>query len=443
MKKVLVILSFLVTFTVFAIVVLNSGGNSNTLYLLNWGEYINIDVVEKFEKEYNCVVIEETVTSSETMYQKIKAGTTSYDIAIPGDYMVSKMYNEGLLKPLDTSNSKLDIIYKRFNDNENIFNDDLENIINKNMNNYKNYFMPYFWGAYSIIYNTQNSKTESVVLNNGFSALFDKTLYDFDVKTGMYSTARWALAAYLMSKGLDPNLENLDINQISDEIKKADFDVWGDDQLKRKTAIGDLDMCFTQLGDFFDALYLSLDEGKGESINGKSVLESIEFNVNIPKITAAFFDAMVIPKTSKNEDLANKFINFMLESENAFENALAIGYCPTLKSVANLYQTSSEYYYEDSANPNRNITLKEFIEFYPEYLNPLLGSDTVFMFEPKEADYMTMCEKIVNQAKSNVKSNKNLGRIICYGVLGVVGISFITYVSLIIIKKRRKNELSK
>ena len=173
MKKVLVIASFLLSFTIVALVILNSGGNANTLYLLNWGEYINIDVVEKFEQEYNCVVIEETVTSSETMYQKITAGTTSYDVAIPGDYMVTKMYEEGLLKPLDTNNADLDILYKRFNNNSNIFNDDLENIINQNMNEYKNYFMPYFWGAYSIIYNTQHEDTENVVLNNGYKVNFE------------------------------------------------------------------------------------------------------------------------------------------------------------------------------------------------------------------------------------------------------------------------------
>lgn len=54
----------------FACIALSSGGNANTLYLLNWGEYINQELITKFEQEYNAIVIEETVTSSETMYQK-------------------------------------------------------------------------------------------------------------------------------------------------------------------------------------------------------------------------------------------------------------------------------------------------------------------------------------------------------------------------------------
>ena len=82
MKKISIIGSIIILFTIFACIALSSGGNANTLYLLNWGEYINQELITKFEQEYNAIVIEETVTSSETMYQKIMAGTTSYDVVI-------------------------------------------------------------------------------------------------------------------------------------------------------------------------------------------------------------------------------------------------------------------------------------------------------------------------------------------------------------------------
>ena len=84
-------------------------------------EYINQELITKFEQEYNAIVIEETVTSSETMFQKITAGTTSYDVAIPGDYMVTKLYKEGLLKEIDVNNQEL----KNLNNYKTMFNDDL------------------------------------------------------------------------------------------------------------------------------------------------------------------------------------------------------------------------------------------------------------------------------------------------------------------------------
>ena len=37
--------------------VLTGCSRKETLLFLNWGEYINYDMVEAFEKEYNCNVI--------------------------------------------------------------------------------------------------------------------------------------------------------------------------------------------------------------------------------------------------------------------------------------------------------------------------------------------------------------------------------------------------
>ena len=48
-----------------------------------------------------------------------------------------------------------------------------------------------------------------------------------------------------------------------------------------------------------------------------------------------WFDNMVIPKTSKNEEGAYAFLNFMLEPENAAKNAEYIGYStPNKKALA-------------------------------------------------------------------------------------------------------------
>lgn len=433
MKKISIIGAIIILFTVFACVILKSGGSNNTLYLLNWGEYIDQELVAKFESEYNATVVEETVTSSETMYQKITAGTTSYDVAIPGDYMVTKLYNEGLLKEIDVNNARL----KNLTDYKSMFNDDLTSLREKNMAETLSYAMPYFWGAYSMIYSTKNSQTEEVVKTNEFKALFDKSLYDFDVKTGMYSTARWAVSSYLMSNNLNPNVESFKDAELVSGIKGASFDVWGDDQLKRKVATGDLDVVFTQLGDFFDALYLALDEGLDKA-NSKDGLEGLDFNVYVPKTTAAFFDSMVIPTTSKNEKLANEFINFMLEPENAFQNALAIGYSPTLKSVASLYlENKDELYYEDETNPARNVTLGELTSKYEFYLNPLSNSDTVFLFESKDSNYMTRCETIVNQAKSALQNTENsLGLVCCIAFGSVVVVAVASYLGYKIIRKK-------
>lgn len=399
MKKVLIIsLSFLVCFTIFASIVISTP--STTLYLLNWGEYIDHELVAQFEEEYHCQVIEECVTSSEAMYQKITAGSTSYDVAIPGDYTVHQLYDEGYLVNMAIDDTR----YENLNNYKDIFSTQLSDLmatymVNEEGKEFNSYFMPYFWGAYSMIYTTDKEDVGSTLKNNGFKGLYDRSLFSSDVKIGMYDTARWIVASYLMANDYDPNITSYDGSKeddLSTEIKndaiealqRVKFNEFGNDSLKRDVANGTLDFCFTQLGDFFDALYLVYDESE----------DDINFDVIVPETTSAFFDSMIIPKTYQNYDLANAFINFMLDPTHAYQNATAIGYSPTLKSVVSLYEEAAEngeYYYGEEGQ-DRSLTLKDFLAQYPMYLNPLVNSKTVYMFEPKSNQYLTTCETVLN-----------------------------------------------
>ena len=62
-----------------------SSGDTQKLYVYNVGEYIDPEVLDIFESEFNCKVYYELYDSNETMYQKIKAGGTNYDVAFPSD----------------------------------------------------------------------------------------------------------------------------------------------------------------------------------------------------------------------------------------------------------------------------------------------------------------------------------------------------------------------
>ena len=71
------------------------------LKLYNWGDYLSPSVVKKFEKEFNCQVIQETFDSNEAMYAKIKAGATQFDVLVPSCYMVNIMVKQDMLLKLD------------------------------------------------------------------------------------------------------------------------------------------------------------------------------------------------------------------------------------------------------------------------------------------------------------------------------------------------------
>ena len=50
--KIICFIALLLT----SVISLSSCANNNQLLLLNWGEYINEDLVREFEEEYNCSV---------------------------------------------------------------------------------------------------------------------------------------------------------------------------------------------------------------------------------------------------------------------------------------------------------------------------------------------------------------------------------------------------
>ena len=69
--------------------VANSAVAEGKLSVYHWFEYIPAELVQKFEKKYDVAVTIDTFDSNESMLASLKAGTMgSYDVAVPGDYMV-------------------------------------------------------------------------------------------------------------------------------------------------------------------------------------------------------------------------------------------------------------------------------------------------------------------------------------------------------------------
>jgi len=68
------------------------------LSLYHWFEYIPQELLDKFTAETGITVTMDTYDSNESMLASLKAGAMgTYDVAVPGDYMVSIMIGEGLL----------------------------------------------------------------------------------------------------------------------------------------------------------------------------------------------------------------------------------------------------------------------------------------------------------------------------------------------------------
>src|SRR6187402_2317236 len=75
----------------------------DTLHVYTWADYVSPDLVKRFEKEQGCKVVIDTFDANETMFAKLKAGATGYDLIFPTSYMVKVMNEQGMLQALDHS----------------------------------------------------------------------------------------------------------------------------------------------------------------------------------------------------------------------------------------------------------------------------------------------------------------------------------------------------
>ncbi len=333
MKKGLI--AVVLVLSVFLLV--GCGEKEEKLYLLNWGEYMDQDLVIAFEEEYGVDVIYTEVGSNEEMEVLIKAGTTAYDIAFPSDYMVDKLASQGLLNEID---------YDRLTalDDVAIMDEVLNLYADKD---YAPYLVPYFWGTIGIMYNLETVDEADLT---GWEVLFEQT---DTYRVGMYDSARDAVASALFYLGYDVNSNvTSELDEAADALSNADFTMFGEDNLKTQVIQGNLDMALVYSGDYFDELYAA-EEDEREA----------NFGYFVPETTNVWVDTFVIPTTSNQTDLAYDFINFMLDEDNATQNADWVGYAPVIEEVYAML-TSDEYGYDyDNYNPYPEGASREMYEF--------------------------------------------------------------------------------
>jgi spermidine/putrescine-binding protein len=315
MKKVTYLL--ILFFLVFALI---GCAKKNTLQVLNWGEYINEDMVAQFEDEFNANVKIDTADSNEAMYQKLMSKTTVYDIVIPSDYMIQKLHNEDWLHEIDISSMS--------NYSLDNFMPGVRNILVNLFDGAENYAVPYFWGSWGIIYNKKKAGLEAAVKENGLKTIFEPNLVPAGTRVGMYDVPRYAYATALIYKGMNINLTTQEgLNAAEAALSLRKFDQWATDELKHNISSNNLDLAYTWTGDFFDVLYAKQADGVS--------LDEMPFGIYVPEETFEYMDAMIMPKNAINVDLAQKFMNYFINPEIAYDNASIVGYTTPLIATYN------------------------------------------------------------------------------------------------------------
>ncbi|KZK37214.1 ABC transporter substrate-binding protein [Lactococcus taiwanensis] len=282
---------------------------NNSLTIFNWGEYIDPELITKFEKETGYKVNYMTFDSNEAMYSKVKQGGTSYDIVVPSDYMIEKMAQEHLLKKLDHSKIKG-------------LEDDDPKLLNPAFDTGNQYSIPYFWGTLGIVYNDKTVKNPPKTWQDLWSPTYKNSILLTD-------SVRDVMAMVLSKHGYSLNTTN------REELETAYNDLL---QLTPnvKAILGDEIMNYMINNETPLAVVYS-----GQA--AEMTAENKNLHYVIPERTNIWYDNLAIPKGAKNVKAAYAFINFMQQPANAAQNAEWIGYAtPNLKAKALLPKSLRE-----------------------------------------------------------------------------------------------------
>ncbi len=293
MKKFSVIIALI---ALVALVSLSGCGKKQaTLYIFNWSDYIDTDLLREFEKKYNCKIKYSTFDSNENMLTKVKSSTQSFDLIFPSGDHVSILRELDMLEELDKT---------KLTNYGNLDTSLLKKAESFDPNNA--FAIPYAWGLTGLMYNKQFVPQE-IVASNGWNILGD-SFFDGKNKITMLDDAREVIGAALIYSGFS-------VNDASPEALKAAHDVlkiWD-----RNITQFDSDSYKNELQDGTTWLAQAYN---GDALQQMATNKDLEFI--LPKEGAAMWmDNIVMLKSSQNKELSYQFIDFLLDAENAKRNS--------------------------------------------------------------------------------------------------------------------------
>ena len=328
----------------FIVVMVAGAPKKPVLNVYNWGEYISdgsedsFNTIKGFEAWYEenygspVEVNYTTFASNEDMYAKLSSGAVSYDVVIPSDYMIARMAEEGMLLPLNFDNIPN---YQYIGENFRGLYYDPDNL----------YTVPYTYSFVGVIWDANRVDEE----DTGDWDLMWNPKYAGDILQFNNSRDAFATAQYRL--GFDVNgTDREEWNRALQELKTQQPLVksYVMDEIYNMMESGEAAIAAYYAGDYFTMLDAASDD--------------VDLRFYLPEQTNYFIDAMCIPSCCQNKELAEAFINYMLEEEPAIANAEYICYgCP------NSLVYESEEYADDMGEEAMEILYPDLGNFNTMY----------------------------------------------------------------------------
>lgn len=252
------------------------------LRILNWDTYIDPDLLDRFAAETGVRVEYSTYASNEELLAMVQAAPNSYDLVVPGDYMVPIMRRAGLLAPLNKANlpnlANLDPLF-----------------VSPAYDPANRHCVPYLWGTMGIGYNI-------AATGRPITRWADVFEPEFAGRVALLDGERYILGLTLLGLGHSPNSTDPDEIAAARDFLRAHRDqiaALAPDDGQERLRRGEVDLAFEWSGDMLQVM-----------------AENPNLRYAIPAEGSIIWtDNMCVLAGSPNQELAERFINFILEPE--------------------------------------------------------------------------------------------------------------------------------
>ena len=352
-----VLLAVLIAFSSFSLAgCKEQDPNVIELNVYNWEDYIckdeNANLIEDFEafasQKYGkkVVVNYSTFGTNENMYNELQLSKVKledgsydygYDLVCPSDYMIQKMISENMLEKLDRSLGNLDN-YDTYSSKYIL---DLFDSYG-----WTEYACGYMYGTMGFVYNPE------VLSRSGEYVEGDERHWDFPWKTysknlGTIKDSIRDTYALALGKVYTNELKGYATMYANGELSDSEYQEKIVEVFNRTDA-QTVDKVTKELIELKGNVYgFEVDSGKRDMASGKIAInfawsgdavytldiadeDGTELYYAVPEEGSnIWFDGWVMPKGA-NISLAQDFINFLADPENAVKNMNFIGYTPVV-----------------------------------------------------------------------------------------------------------------
>ena len=258
-----------------------------TLNVFNYGEYIDEQVIRNFEKEFGVRVNYSLNSTPEEMYTKLQTGA-SFDVIVTSDYMIDRLIKEERILPLD----------KEIVTNLDQITDNMKGLYFDPDNTYS---APYLWQNVVLCYDTTKIDPAKVE-EKGWEILLDPEL---DGHAFIYESPRDVFMMAFKALGYSMNTDN------PDELQEAYEWLFKMKQTINPSFVTDEMIDGMAQGEKWIAMMYSGDAAYASMENEKLAVWAPEQGTNIA------IDCMFIPSNASNPEMANQFINYVLDYDNS------------------------------------------------------------------------------------------------------------------------------